>query len=122
MTQRWLIDFTAIKALLEERGFDIDASDANLPEGGGSLSARFDAGVRSVVLKIDSGGRLQINQAKTLEDQAADPIVIDDVKLSVTDRTTRHQIMRGTVQTLDQLLSILDSFSDIGESDQPPPV
>jgi hypothetical protein len=122
MTQRWLIDLTAIKALLEERGFDIDASDATLPECGGSLSARLDLCVRSVVLKIDSGGRLQITRARTLEDRASDPIVIEDVKFTVTDRTTRHRTMRGTVQTLGQLRSIVESVSDSGESDQPPPV
>jgi hypothetical protein len=122
MTQRWLIDLARIKAVLEERGFDIDASDANLPEGGGSLGARLDAGDRSVVLKIDSGGRLQITEAAALGDQAAAPVVIGDIKLTVTDRTTRHRIMRGTVRSLDQLRAILDSVSDAPESDQLPPV
>jgi hypothetical protein len=122
MTQRWIIDLAAIKALLEERGFDIDASDANLPEGVGSLSARLDAGDRSMVLKIDSGGRLQITREEALEDRAATPVVIGDVTITVTDRTTRHQIMRGTVKTLSQVRAILDSVSDEADSDQPLPV
>jgi hypothetical protein len=121
MIRRWRLDLAGIKGLLEERGFDIDDSAANLPEGVGSLSARLDSGVRTVVFKIDSGGRLQITRAKTLEDQAADPIVIDEVKFTVTDRMTHHRIMRGTVQTFDQLRAILDSVSDAADSDQPPP-
>jgi hypothetical protein len=122
MNQRWIIDLAAIKALLEMRGFDIDASDANLPEGGGSLSARLDAGDRSIVLKIDSGGRLQITQAEAIGDQAAAPVVIGDVTLTVTDRTTRHRVMRGTVRTLDQVRAVLNSVSSAAEADQPPPV
>jgi hypothetical protein len=86
------------------------------------LSARLDAGGRSVVLKIDSGGRLQITQAEALGDQAADPIIIGDVRLTVTDRTTRHQIMRGIVQTLDQFRAIIDSVSRAQASDRPPTV
>jgi hypothetical protein len=123
---RWVVDREQIQAALEEQGFDVDTSDASLPEGGGSLSARTDRGEHIVVLKVDSGGRLLITESEVLDDRAGDPVVIGDVKLTVTERSTRRRSYRGAVRELSQLQAILKALlatkEVTDEAVEPPPV
>src|SRR4051812_883594 len=120
MNPHWVIDREHIAAVLEERGFDIDTSDASLPEGGGSLSARLDKGDRAVVLKVDSGGHLVITESEVLDDRARNPLVIEDVKLVVTERLTRRRNYRGTIRDIGQFHAILKAILVTDEAAKPP--
>ena len=115
MTSRWLLDAQSIKTVLEEHGFEILSSETT-PEGGGSLSARRDAGDHATVLNIDAGGRLQIRRTEVLVDEAAKPVFVDEVKLTMTERTTRQRTIRGVITSLDQLRSALAAVAETTES------
>jgi hypothetical protein len=122
MSLTWIIDRKEIEAALEAHRFDIDSSDASMPEGGGSLSARKDSGEHTIVLKMDSGGRIAITESQILSDQAGEPIEIAEVTLKVTERTSRRRQLRGTIRKLSQLQAILTSLDTPRHRDEPPPV
>ncbi len=120
MSPHWIVDRDRIEAALQEHGFDIDPSDASLPEGGDSLSARMDKGDHTFVLKVDAGGRLVMTESEVLDDRAGDPIVIGNVKLAVTERSTRRRSYRGTLREISQLRSILKALLDKEGATEPP--
>jgi hypothetical protein len=122
MSPSWFIDRKRIETALEAHSFDIDSTDATLPEGGGSLSARRDSGDHAIVLKVDAGGRLAITESQVLSDHAGDPIDIGGVTFKVTERTTRRRQLRGSIRELDQLQAVLASLDTGHESEEPPPV
>jgi hypothetical protein len=122
MSPSWFIDRKRIETALEAHSFDIDSTDATLPEGGGSLSARRDSGDHAIVLKVDAGGRLAITVSNVLADQAGEPVEIGGVTFKVTERTTRRRQLRGSIRELGQLQTILASFDTDRDSDEPLPV
>jgi hypothetical protein len=118
---RWVVARDQIESALEEHGFDVDTTDVSLPEGGGSVSARIDHGEHAVVLKVDSGGRLAITESEVSDDRTGDPVVIGDVTLTVTERSTHRRSYRGTVREINQLRAILEALLSEHEAKKLPP-
>jgi hypothetical protein len=118
----WTIDPYQLARELEAHGFDVERGDASLREGGGSLTARKEAGTRGIVVRVDAGGRLQLILTEALADAAADPLDVEGVRLTVTDTTIRRRIFRGTVRNLDQFTAIIASITGNEKSSEPPPV
>jgi hypothetical protein len=119
---KWAIDPSELTSLLEERGFDIEASETSLPEDGGSLIARKEVGSQAVLVRTDAGGRVQILVTEQRSDDAAEPLEVSGLRLTITDSTIRHRTIRGTVKTIDQFRSILETFARIEELPETPPV
>jgi hypothetical protein len=122
LTKTWTIDPEELTAVLEELGFDVEQADAALPEGGWSLTARQETGNRAVLVRTDAGGRLQVLVTEQLADEAAAPLKIANVHLTITDTTIRRRTLRGTVRDINQFRLVVESITRIEESREPPPV
>jgi hypothetical protein len=121
VSTKWVIDASELTSVLEERGFDIEASETSLPGGGGSLIARKEAGSQAVLVRTDAGGRVQILVTEQRSDDAAEPLEVSGVRLTITDSTICRRTIRGTVTTIDQFRSILQTFARIEDLRETPP-
>jgi hypothetical protein len=122
VSAHWVVDPYKIITLLEKHGFDVEQSDVALPGGGGSLTARQEIGTEALLVKTDAGGRLQILLTEELENEAAEPVEIAGVRLTITDTTINRRTIRGTVTEIDQFREIIEYFDLMGDFREPPPV
>jgi hypothetical protein len=108
----WRWDPERLASELEQRGWDIELSDARLLEGGGSLSARRDRGGRALLLAVDAGGRVQASLTTVIE-QRGETLGIGDVRLRLVRETQRRSTLSGTLTEVGQfweLLRLLDTL------------
>ena len=108
----WRWDPERLASELEQRGWDIQLSDARLPEGGGSLSARRDRGGRALLLAVDAGGRVQASLTTVIE-QRGETWGIGDVRLRLVHETQRTSTLSGTLTEVGQFwefLRLLDAL------------
>ena len=103
----WTWQPERIAAALRERGYDVDASDARLDGGGGSLTARRDRAEAADLLVVDSGGRVRLRASKVDSEQARRDRV-GDVLLRVVSQHRLTATVTGTVRSLDELAAVLD--------------
>jgi hypothetical protein len=103
----WTYDPAALKELLEDAGFDVDASDAELPGGGGSLTGKRGRGNRATTVVVDAGGRVRVTEAARREGGRTLRATAGGVELKVTEETTRKRTATGTVASLAQVEALL---------------
>lgn len=111
MTAGWRWDPERLRAELEEAGYDVDASAADLG-GGGSLRARRDRGGRSFVVAIDAGGRLR-GVVTVVADETGGSTTVAGAALRLVIETRRAVMVGGTLTEGAQFGPILEALDGL---------
>ena len=115
MSAGWRWDPERLRADLEALGYDVDAADPALAEGGGRLSARRDTGSRSHVLVVDAGGRFRVEVTHIL-DETGWSDALAGLPVRVATEMRRTMTVTGTLAGAGQLTLILDSLGEFARS------
>lgn len=110
----WVWDAGALRGLLEEAGYDVDASRATTPEGGGVLIARRDRGDDAIVATIDAGGRLRVAVTRTIRETARE-VEVGGVPLRLIATVQHGSRLVGTLTGMGQLAALLPDLERLGE-------
>lgn len=97
---------------LERAGWDVDFTGTSLPDGGGSVTARYDRGERTLVMVIDSGGRVRATLARVVAEGTRAAEVAGTV-VRIVSESQRTTTVFGTLTNVDDLpvfLRWLDSL------------
>ena len=107
---RWAPD--RFRTELEALGYDVDATEAELPAGG-SLTARRDRGSRSHLVALDAGGRFRATVTVALDEVSGEETVAG-IALRVVAETRRWVTVSGALTEpghLSPLLVALDRLA-----------
>ena len=116
---RWSEARDAVVVALEAAGYDVDARDAALPEGGGSLTARRDRADGTVVIAVDAGGRFRAT-VTTLLDESASVRTIGGVPLRLQTRVTRATTAFGRLADVGDFSELLEAVDELPQTVPPP--
>ena len=102
----WAWDPAVLVGILEAAGYDVDTSDAVLPGGGGSLSARRDREGDARLVALDAGGRFRATVTSVVEETSRG-IEVAGIPTRTTTRLERRMTVTGILQHQEQLAPML---------------
>lgn len=111
MTEGWRWEPERLREELEAAGYDVDASEARL-DGGGSLRARLDSGIRSYVIVIDAGGRFR-GVVTVVEDETSGAATVAGAPLRLVVETRRAVMAGGTLTDAAQFGPVLEALDGL---------
>ncbi len=114
----WRWDPESLAADLEAAGFDVDRTEANLSDSGGSLTARRDRGDRADLVVVDAGGRIRL-RATSVAAEDARRVTVADVPLRLIVQRRVVANVTGTVHTEDEFKAILGQIDALADPDRP---
>ena len=111
----WNWDPAALAAILEAAGYDVDTSDAALPGGGGSLSARRDREGDARLVALDAGGRFRATLTSVVEETSWGT-ELAGIPTRITTRLERSMTLTGVLQHPEQLALMLQELDHLPPS------
>ena len=108
----WAGDRDAFAAALEAAGYDVDARDASLPEGGGSLTARRDRAAGTVVIVVDAGGRFRATVTHLLAESAS-ARTIGGVPVRLQTQVSRATTAFGQLADAGDFSALLEALDEL---------
>lgn len=125
----WTYDPAALGSILEHANYDVDVSQARGLGGGGSLSARRDRANGTVLVAIDSGGRVKITITRPLGTPATSEATVDDLPVRILIEETRTETiatdmaetanLRPLLGFVDQRLAGEENAAETTHNQQP---
>jgi hypothetical protein len=116
----WRWDPETLAADLEAAGFDVDRTEANLSDSGGSLTARRDRGDRADLVVVDAGGRFRL-RATSVAAEDARRVTVANVSLRLIVQRRVVANVTGTVHSRDEFLAILGQIDALADPEAPAP-
>lgn len=104
----WTYDPTMLTKILDHADYDVDDSQARGLGGGGSLSARRDRPNGTVLVAIDSGGRVKVTITRPLGVPGTEEATVDDMEIRLLIEETRAETIATELADTEQLSSLLD--------------